>query len=357
MKGKGSIGKVGYVTDSRAAIFSRDVGILRPSDIDSGYLNVYFLCKYGKLLVDRGETGGTGQSTLTTSYLKSIPVPRFNNEEQIGKLLEEIEQLKISSNRIYKEAKTLILSELGLTHWQPKHELSFIKNYSDTQQAGRIDAEYYQPKYDDIIKAIKNYSGGWDTLEKLITSKNKNFRPKDNEQYQYIELANIARNGEITDCMLEEGQDLPTRARRKVATGDVIVSSIEGSLSSIALIEQEYDKALCSTGFHVVNSKHYNSETLLVLLKCIVGQLQLKKGCSGTILTAINKEEFKKIILPKVDGTKQIQIQKKITESFNLRKQSKHLLETAKKAVEMAIEQDEQTAIKWLKNEVREMQI
>jgi len=41
------------------------------------------------------------------------------------------------------------------------------------------------------------------------------------------------------------------------------------------------------------------------------------------------------------------------TESFHLRKQSKQLLEAAKKAVEMAIEQDEETAIKWLKNEIK----
>ncbi|MBN4054762.1 restriction endonuclease subunit S, partial [Nitrospira defluvii] len=357
LKGKGSIGKVGYVTDDRAAIFTRDVGVIRPSNIDSGFLNIYFLCKYGKLLVDRGETGGTGQSTLTTSYLKSIPVPRFSNEEQIGKILKEVERLKKRSSRIYKEALSLLLSEIGLTYWQPKHQLTFIKNYSDTQQAGRIDAEYYQPKYEEIINAIKSYSGGWDTLDELLTLKNKNFKPKDKEQYKYMELANIAGNGEITDCMLEEGQDLPTRARRKVATGNVIISSIEGSLTSIALIEQEYNQSLCSTGFHVINSKLFNSETLLVLLKSIVGQLQLKKGCSGTILTAINKEEFKKIILPKVSESKQIEIQKKVIDSFNLRKQSKHLLECAKKAVEIAIEKDEQTAINWLESKTREMQI
>ncbi|WP_424945635.1 hypothetical protein [Candidatus Spongiihabitans sp.] len=159
--------------------------------------------------------------------------------------------------------------------------------------------------------------------------------------------------------MLEEGLYLPTRARRKVTTGDVIVSSIEGSLSSIALIESEYNQALCSTGFHVIKSEELkseelNSETLLVLLKSIVGQLQLNKGCSGTILTAISKDEFSKIVLPKIEEEKQTQIQQKITESFTLRKQSKHLLECAKQAVEMAIEQDEQKAINWLKNETNE---
>ena len=72
---------------------------------------------------------------------------------------------------IEQQAQTILLSELGLTHWQPKHQLTFIKNYSDTKQAGRIDAEYFQPKYEDIIKAIKNYSGGWDRLGNLCTLK------------------------------------------------------------------------------------------------------------------------------------------------------------------------------------------
>ena len=149
---------------------------------------------------------------------------------------------------------------------------------------------------------------------------------------------------------MEQGEDLPTRARRKVAAGDVIVSSIEGSLESIALITEEYDNALCSTGFHVIQSEVLNSKVLLVLLKSIVGQLQLKKGCSGTILTAINKEEFSKIAVPEIKEEKQAEIEQKVIESSNLRKQAKDLLEHAKRAIEIAIEQDEQTAINWLES-------
>ena len=105
--------------------------------------------------------------------------------------------------------------------------------------------------------------------------------------------------------------------------------------------------------FYVVNSQAFNSETLLVLLKSIVGQLQLKKGCSGTILTAINKDEFGRVILPIIAEEKQIQIQQKIVESFSLRKQSKHLLECAKRAVEIAIEQGEQPAVNYLERETK----
>ena len=202
----------------------------------------------------------------------------------------------MESKHVYSNAQNILLSELGLTDWQPKHQPTFVKNYSDTEQAGRIDADYFQPKYEEIINTIKAYKGGCDVLENLVDLNDKNYKPKEKQQYKYIELANITGNGEIADCMAEEGQDLPSRARRKVKTGDLIVSSVEGSLLSIALIDQEYNHALCSTGFHVINSKNYSSETLLVLLKSLVGQLQLRKGCSGTILTAINKEEFSKVI-------------------------------------------------------------
>ena len=75
------------------------------------------------------------------------------------------------SELTFKEAENILLSELGLTNWQPKHQLTFIKNFSDTEQAERIDAEYYQPKYDAIISTIKNYSGGWERLDKLVEIK------------------------------------------------------------------------------------------------------------------------------------------------------------------------------------------
>lgn len=66
---------------------------------------------------------------------------------------------------------------------------------------------------------------------------------------------------------------------------------------------------------------------------------------------------MRETVIPLLPQDKQTQIQQKVIEAFNLRKQSKHLLECAKKAVELAIEQDEQTAIQWLENETKEMQI
>jgi restriction endonuclease S subunit len=145
------------------------------------------------------------------------------------------------------------------------------------------------------------------------------------------------------------GEELPSRARRLIAETDVIISSIEGSLDSCALVTKEYDSALCSTGFYVLRSDKINSETLLVLFKSEPMQNLLKQGCSGTILTAINKDEFLNIPVPLIDAPKQQQIAALVEESFALKKQSEHLLDIAKRAVEIAIEQDEKTALEYIK--------
>jgi type I restriction enzyme, S subunit len=167
--------------------------------------------------------------------------------------------------------------------------------------------------------------------------------------YKYIELANIGSNGVIEDIIITEGKDLPSRARRIVKTNDVIVSSVEGSLSSCAIIPKELNDSMCSTGFYVINSKYINSESLLLLFKSAVTYL-MEKGCSGTILTAINNEEFYKIPLPLIDDKIQKTIAKKIQSSLAMQSKSHQLLEAAKKAVEIAIDKNEGTAMDFLKN-------
>ena len=180
----------------------------------------------------------------------------------------------------------------------------------------------------------------------------KNFNPNEKKTYQYIELADVGQSGDISDVGIQYGSDLPTRARRIVKSGQIIVSSVEGSLQSCALITDEYDGALCSTGFYVLDSNYINSETLLVLFKSEPIQALMKQRCSGTILTAISKDELLSMPLPMIDEGIQTEIATKVQESFAFRKQSKQLLEYAKRAVEMAIEQGEDVAMEWLKDKV-----
>ncbi|MDE0018281.1 MAG: hypothetical protein OXU51_19020 [Candidatus Poribacteria bacterium] len=350
MRSGANVGQCAIYLEDSPAISMSDTLIIQSGDLNPFFLTIFLNTKHGKALIERGKYG-SAQPHIAPPFLYQIPVPSWEHlQTEIEKTYLRSKELTELSKTRYAETQTLLLSELGLADWQSKHTLAFTTDYVSMQRAERIDADYFQPRYDDIISAIKSYPGGWDMVANQVHLKDSNFKPEPETEYKYIELANIGSSGEIKNCMVAQGQDLPSRARCKVNTGDVIASSIEGSLESIALVTEEYDNALCSTGFHAINSGVLNSETLLVILKSSVGQLQLKKGCSGTILTAINGEEFGRIVVPFIEADKQTEIQQKVTESFNFRKHAKDLLECAKRAVEIAIEQDEQTAIDWLES-------
>ena len=317
------------------------------------FLSVYLNSEVGKLALWY-LARQTEQVNLNCREVEQVLVPRVSNDfvRYIEVAYKSATVLRDGARTEFAKAQNALLDELDLSDWCPVRQSESERNFSDVWSAGRMDAEYYQPKYDDIVDAIKGYTGGWDTLGNLVSLKDSNFKPDADTEYKYIELANISGNSEISDCMVAQGSDLPSRARRKVSSGDVIVSSIEGSLDSIAMIGDGYDGALSSTGFHVVHSQTLNSETLLVLLKSMVGQLQLKKGCSGTILTAISKDELRKVVLPLVSDETQAEIRRKVAESAALGRQSRELLERAKRAVEIAIEQDEAMAVAWLESAV-----
>lgn len=340
LKGKGSIGKIGFVTNDRKSIFSRNIGIVRPSKrINAAYLNAYILSKYGQQMVLRGETGGTGQSTLTCSYLKSIDIPRILNEEEIGDYILQSERVLQNANSLYADTESYLLECLGMTDFASTPEAYNVKSLKESfLETGRFDSEYYLPKYEDYSNLIQSYTNSCEPLSKVCKINDTNYSPKNGVQYKYVELANIGKSGDITGCDIQNGEMLPTRARRVIHKNDVIVSSIEGSLDSCALVTDEYENALCSTGFYVLQSSKLNSETLLTLFKSLPMQNLMKKGCSGTILTAISKAELEQLPIPIIRKEVQAEIAQHIQKSFALRKEALQLLENAKLTVERIIE-------------------
>ena len=99
-------------------------------------------------------------------------------------------------------------------------------------------------------------------------------------------------------------------------------------------------------------SDKINNEYLTLVLNSILTKGQVGRDVGGSIILHWRPNRVKETVIPLLPVKKQTQIREKITESSKLRKQSKHLLECAKRAVEMAIEQNEQTAIKWLQKEM-----
>lgn len=333
----GTVGNCAVITkEILPSNADRHVAIIRiQKGINLFFLSIFINSEYGKFQTLRESTGNV-QPNLFIDKIKELLIPILPEQEKIGHMIKKSNELLIESRKSFKEAELLL--QKNLHEIKAKSNLSYIAKLSGFVENNRFDAEYYNPRYMQISKIISDYKHGVKIMSDVVKMKEKNFTLKDNEKYRYIELSNVIENGEIEDSALENGKNLPTRARRIVRDGDLIISTIEGSLSSCAMIHKENDDSICSTGFFVIESESINPETLLVLFKSDMLQSLLKRGCSGTILTAINKIEFKKIPIPIVDKALQEKIAIRVKKSHKLRLESKELINKAETRLEELIE-------------------
>ncbi|MBQ3335974.1 MAG: N-6 DNA methylase [Selenomonadaceae bacterium] len=344
----------------RAAVVMRDTNFafasylfrVIPNDLIHPEVLMSFLnCRYGRIEIDKNSMKGN-QTNFSPAKFRDINLPAFGKifQAQIKSIVQSAFSLSERADEKYRAAEKILSEALGLEKFLPSEENVAIKNFGASfKVSGRLDAEFYQPKYEDW----KNFMTAAGTVGELCKVHDKNFSPKPKTIYKYIELANVATNGNISTPEKICGEELPTRARRIVKAGQVIISSIEGSLQNCALITEENDGALCSTGFFVVDSKIFNSETLLVLFKSELMQNLMRQQCTGTILTAMSPENFLNLPLPIIEREVQEKIAAQVAESFRVRGESEKFLTRAKDAVELAIEQGEDVAIKILSDTIR----
>lgn len=339
------VGRTGvyYQNDNIKRVFASYLVRFIPNEkyILPEYLATYLNTKYGIWDIKRRARQSINQTNVNPEEVKEIEIPilPLDFQKQIADNLLSANGKRIVAHNQYIEAEAYLLECLGMTNFAANPDAYNVKTLKESfLETGRFDAEYYLPKYEDYCKLVQSYVNGYEPVGAVCDIKDTNYSPEAGVCYKYIELANIGKSGEITGCDIQDGENLPTRARRMVHQGDVIVSSIEGSLESCALITDDYDGALCSTGFYVLQSSKLNSETLLTLFKSLPMQQLMKKGCSGTILTAISKPELAKLPVPIIRQEVQDEIARHVQRSFALRKEAMQLLENAKLTVEQAIE-------------------
>ncbi len=353
-----NVGSVGDV----AIVKNKDIPILmtencvrldtKHSKVTYGYLFTFMMSTYGQTQIER-EKVGTVQSKLSLERIRDFRIPTICDELQIkfNEIADQFSKLYWTSKENFREAEEILKKELEIDKYVIRNDKVVINNLSDSfLKTGRLDSEYYQKKYIDYKTIITKYPNGYSTVGDMCLIKDENYFPNDNEKYKYIELSDVSDVGKVDSYSELLGIELPTRARRMVSNGDLIISSIEGSLNSVALITEEYDKALCSNGFNVIISDKINSETLLVLFKSVPIYNLMKKECSGTILTSISKEGFKKIPLPLIYDRVQEQISSKVQQSIENYQRANFLLKKGIKAVEIAIEEGEQMAFEYLRH-------
>ena len=126
------------------------------------YLFVFLQTYYGKIQVKR-LARPTGQYNLNLEEIAKILIPSLdiNFQTNIETLVNSSYQKLEESKLLYKQAEELLLKELKLSDFKPSKENIAIKSFKESfLSTGRLDSEYYQPKY-DLIENIITDSGNF----------------------------------------------------------------------------------------------------------------------------------------------------------------------------------------------------
>jgi len=123
------------------------------------------------------------------------------------------------------------------------------------------------------------------------------FSPDEYEgkKFEYIDIDSVSP-GQIDQSKTISINEAPSRAKRRVKTGNTLVAKVRPYLRAFAPVTEEYDNCVCSTGFAVLESSgqidpEYLTQT--VLSKYFLDQMTNRM--TGTSYPSVSKSDFQNI--------------------------------------------------------------
>ncbi|MBO7598052.1 MAG: restriction endonuclease subunit S [Bacteroidales bacterium] len=329
------------VYEHNEVALSRTVmGLKNIKCINPFYLLVFLRSKYGftQLLRVRELTI---QYQLTLERVKRIRifVPEESFQLQIEQMVKSAHAKLEESKQLYAAVEDQLLLEIGLKDWQPKNQNINVKNLSESfLRSGRLDAEYYQSKYDEIEAKIKSYNGGYDFISNRFVQ-NNDVCNYEKAEYKYIEIGDVnVGDGSVSPNIIPT-IELPDNAKRVLHFNDILISKVRPYRGAVAIINFDDNDLIGSGAFTVLRENGtYKKEVLQVLLRTDVYKDWLLKWNVGSSYPVIKDEDVLNLPIPIIPAKIQEEISSKIQKSFALKAESKRLLEQAKLMVEQEIE-------------------
>jgi len=313
--------------------------IKNSNKIKGGYLSTFFNSKFGRTLLNRGAYG-MAQPHIAPTYLRTLNIPRLGKlETEIDNLVERSFGLTEQSQSLYNQAEDVLLNAIGMKGFAPTSKSANIKTFKESFLAtGRLDAEYYQPKYEEIENKVTLFKDGFSYVYKMFRQ-NKTVIDYSEWQYNYIEIGDIdVGNGSCAYNMIGI-DELPDNAKIMSKQGDVLVSKVRPNRGAVSIISENIANLVVSGAFTVLEENgNYKKEVLFVLLRTSHYKEWLLKYNVGTSYPVIKDEDVLNMPIPLIDKETQKQIANLIKESFALRAQSERLLDEAKSLVEREID-------------------
>ena len=167
--------------------------------------------------------------------------------------------------------------------------------------SNRLDPHFYHPRFEKLLSVLQQISH--ETLGNIIKLSNHKWNPEEHPEntFRYIEINSVSRvTGEASFAEVPV-KDAPSRAQMMVQKDDLIVSLTRPHHGSIALIDDDLDSCIASTGFAILRETNYPNLTRTYLHSVLRSQLclsQMLQRSSGGNYPAITTDQLMRILIP-----------------------------------------------------------
>ena len=281
---------------------------IKDSKVYPLFLNYQLLGSLHKEMISV-EGNGFTRINLRQDRLLDIPVfiPPLSEQQKIVSFLDNktslIDSLIEKTQRkieLLKEKRTSIINEVVTKGLNPNVEM----RDSGVEWIGEIPSHYQIGK----LKHLCN-----ENQRSLSNSTVPNY------ELNYIEISDVNSEGVIGNSTPYIFSESPSRCRRIVQKGDVIVSTVRTYLKSIGLIEEEVEDLICSTGFSVLTpDTEINSKYLFYLLRTEWFISMVISNSEGVSYPSIQSEKLMNIDVVFCEFSEQQQIVEYLDEQTQL---------------------------------------
>ncbi|MFT3805722.1 hypothetical protein [Arenimonas sp.] len=339
--------------DFRGANTIAHVGLLRlrrDAGFDPHYFSTFLNSRFGQAQLRRRGIKATRPEIKLLEF-RDIVAPKLSGEMQgqvKATVLAALSQRKKAESAL-DHAGDLLMNALGLHVWTPPEPLTYVRTSLEAVAAGRLDAQYFQPRFAALATMMAT-KGSCERLGDQLLFNSRGKQP----EYAYAGLPvinskhvlrnEVRHNDDNRHAIFDDDSLL-------IQSGDVLLNGT--GVGTIGRAAAYLHDVSALPDNHVTILRPNNTLDpvyLAVFLNSLAGQLQVDqrlRGSSGQIeLYPTDIAEFRVWVAPKA---LQLDIRRLVEESFAHRQGATRLLDAAKRAVEIAIEDGERAALRQLR--------
>lgn len=139
--------------------------------------------------------------------------------------------------------------------------------------------------------------------------------PLPDEMFTYIDIASVDRDLKtVSQPQRLLGADAPSRARKLVESGDVIVSMTRPNLNAVALIDEQYNDCVASTGFDVLKPIEVEPRWIFAAVRSARFVDAMCQKVQGALYPAVKSADIREFEIPLPPLAEQTRIALKLDE-------------------------------------------